>query len=204
MNPNVRFSSDRTYTVRLVQAPSRSEMAFREAFDAHFDAVNRYCLRRIDAADVNDVVAEVFVVAWRKIDQMPDGGDALPWLYGVARNEIRNSRRARGRRQSLRSKLGGLAQHADPGPESVVVRHEQLDQLMAAVASLRPADQEILLLRTQEELDYRQIGIAIDASPEAARKRLNRAISRLRIAAGVPAPSTGKPTPRAIEEGGDR
>ena len=77
-----------------VMTLSTAEARFRWAFDTYFDTVNRYCLRRIPVSDVNDVVAEVFVVAWRKIDTMPDAGDVLPWLYGVARNEINNRRRA--------------------------------------------------------------------------------------------------------------
>ena len=61
-----------------MQQSSADEAKFRQAFDAYFAAVNRYCLRRIPANDVNDVVAEVFAVAWRKVERMPDGEQTLP------------------------------------------------------------------------------------------------------------------------------
>ena len=67
---------------------------FRRIYDEHFEAVTRYCLRRLPVADVNDATAEVFLVAWSKIDRVPDGGESLPWLYGVARNVVRNSVRS--------------------------------------------------------------------------------------------------------------
>jgi RNA polymerase sigma-70 factor (ECF subfamily) len=164
----------------------RAEEKFRVVFDAHFEAINRYCLRRIPVSDVNDVVAEVFAVAWRKIDQLPDGGDALPWLYGVARGEVSNRRRSRRRFLALSRKLTGLGDVPDPGPEEILVRGAELEELMTALQTLRPADQELLLLRTHEELSYEQIAIAVGCTPEAARKRLGRAVDRLREAARSP------------------
>ena len=187
-----------------MQLSSADETKFRQAFDAYFAAINRYCLRRIPTPDVNDVVAEVFAVAWRKIERMPDGEHTLPWLYGVARNEVNNRRRAARRFGALTSKLGGQAHHPDPGPEPVIVRETELQVLIDALVTLRTEDRELLLLRTHEELDYEQIGIAVGCSPEAARKRLSRATSRLRRAAGIPEPQPAASGSRAIQEGGDQ
>lgn len=187
-----------------MQLFAATEAKFRKVFDAYFEAVNRYCLRRIPAGEVNDVVAEVFTVAWRKVESIPDGNAALPWLYGVARHEVNNRRRSSRRYRALKDKLGGQADHPDPGPELVVLRNAELRQLMRALASLSPADQEILLLRTHEELDNSQIGIVIGCSPEAARKRLSRATARLRRAAGIPEPQTAVRGTRVIQEGGDQ
>jgi RNA polymerase sigma factor (sigma-70 family) len=86
----------------------------------------------------------------------------------------------------------------------VIVRSEELRQIMAALSTLRPADQEILLLRTHEELDYSQLSVALSCSPDAARKRLTRAIRRLRMAANVAEAQSATPAFRAIEEGGDQ
>lgn len=174
---------------------------FRTAFESHFDAINRYCLRRISVDDVNDVVAEVFAVAWRKVERMPDGDEALPWLYGVARLEINNRRRATRRFRALVAKARSQAPQTEPGPEHVMIRKAQVQELVDALGTLRPEDQEVLLLRTHEELDYGQMGIALGCSPEAARKRLTRAISRLRRAAGIPDPHGAASGSRAIGEG---
>ena len=183
---------------------SSDETRFRRAFDDHFAAVNRYCLRRIPTSEVNDVVADVFAVVWRKIERMPDGEGTLPWLYGVARNEVNNRRRATRRFGALTSKLGGQAHHPDPGPEAQIVRETELQVLIEALATLRADDRELLLLRTHEELDYEQMGMVLGCSPEAARKRLSRATSRLRRAAGIPEPQPAASGSRAIQEGGDR
>ena len=164
-----------------------SDTTFRRVFTAHFDAVTRYCLRRIAVEEVNDVVADVFAVAWKKIDRMP-ADSALPWLYGIARNELRNRYRAGRRFEDIKTRLRGQASQVDPGPEPQIVRRAELQQVMDVLETLAPADREILLLRTQEELDYSQLGALLGCSAEAARKRLNRAIARLRTAGGFSAP----------------
>ncbi len=181
---------------------SSAEQRFRAVFDVHYDAVVRYCLRRIAASEVNDVVADVFAIAWRKIDALPEDDSSLPWLYAVARNEIRNRHRAAARFRRLRSRVGALSAADDPGPEPVVVSRAEYAELMKALRTLRPDEQEVLLLKTQEELDYDQIGRVIGTTPEAARKRVARAVQKLRRTAGIPNPAVSTATPRAIEEGG--
>jgi RNA polymerase sigma-70 factor (ECF subfamily) len=173
-------------------------------FDLYFEPVNRYCLRRTALDDVNDVTAEVFAVAWRKVGQIPHGGDALPWLYGVARNEINNRRRTVRRRRALATKLKGQARSPELGPEPEIIRASEVQHVLNALGSLKPDDQELLLLRTHEELDFSQMAIAIGCSPEAARKRFSRAMTRLRKAAEIPEPHTAVPRVRAINEGGDQ
>ncbi len=96
---------------------------FNQIFAAHYESVSRYCHRRLRSEDANDAVAEVFAVAWRKIEKVPQGDDALPWLYGVSRNEVSRARRSIRRRGALRSKLGGQARYPSPGPEVVLVRN---------------------------------------------------------------------------------
>jgi RNA polymerase sigma factor (sigma-70 family) len=179
------------------------EAKFRRAFDAYFDALNRYCLRRIPADDVNDVVAEVFLVAWRKIDRIPDEPHSLPWLYQVAHHEISNRRRSTRRLLALKSRVGGLANHPEPGPESVVVRNEQYSHLMRALSNLRSSDREILLLRTHEDCGYEEIATVLSCSPEAARKRLARAVHRLRKEAGIMVSHPAEGKDAVVRFGGD-
>ena len=63
--------------------PDEREMRFEQLFRSEADAVRSYALRRADPADADDVVAETFLVAWRRFDDMPS--DPRPWLLGVAR-----------------------------------------------------------------------------------------------------------------------
>jgi Sigma-70 region 2 len=67
---------------------------FAQVFDAHFRAVSAYALRRTTPAEAEDVVAETFLVAWRRLDELPE--DPKAWLLGVARRILANQRRAAG------------------------------------------------------------------------------------------------------------
>ena len=71
---------------------TRGEAWFAALFAAHHPDIVRYARRRgIGAAMARELADEVFVVAWRRRQEVPDAG--LPWLYGVARIVLANSRR---------------------------------------------------------------------------------------------------------------
>lgn len=91
-------------------------------------------------------------MAWKKIEDVPPGRQALPWLYGVARHEVSRSRRSVRRRGALETKLGGQARLPDPSPELVVVRSAEQERLVTARGKLKPEDQEVLRLRAYEHL----------------------------------------------------
>lgn len=181
---------------------SKDEMRFREAFDDYFDAVTRYCLRRLPQSNANDAAASVFVVAWRKIAEMPEGDETLPWLYGVARNEVRTFRRSLRRSAALRVKLSGQPYYPVAGPEAVVVRNDDQAQLIGAFKTLGSADQEILRLRAYENLSVNQIAVVLGCSSEAAKKRCSRATKRLREAVERSGRRRAPTRSRAIPEGG--
>jgi RNA polymerase sigma-70 factor (ECF subfamily) len=117
-------------------------------YDAHFDHIARYCLRRLPEVESHDAVSEVFLVAWRRIDQMPTGGETLPWLYGVARNVVRNAQRSRRRTLRVSARIRREPHYAQSGPEIQVVRHEEDEMLLWALEQLKPDDREVLRLRT--------------------------------------------------------
>lgn len=75
---------------------------FASLYDAHFPRLVAYCRRRVDAHAVDDLVADVFLAAWRRIDDAPPVDEALPWLYRIAYNTTANHWRGRHRRQRLR------------------------------------------------------------------------------------------------------
>ena len=181
-----------------------SRARLRSAFDAHYDAVSRYCHRRLPPGDANDAAAQVFAVAWRKIDTMPSGEAALPWLYGVAKYEVSSARRSTRRLRSLRSKLDGQARVAVDGPEAVVLRKVEHEKLLVALDSLRPADQEVLRLRVYEELSLADVATVLGCSVEAAKKRSARALRRLRRTAGIDQTRTSGMEASVVDEGGGR
>ena len=175
----------------------------RLAFNAHYEAISRYCHRRLPAADANDATAQVFAVAWRRIDDMPSDEGTLPWLYTVARHQVSSTRRSARRLSNLRIKLYLQADRLEPGPEALVVRNAEQEQLLEAMAKLRAQDREILLLRAYEHLTIAEIATVLDCSVEAAKKRAARALTRLRRASGISDSQGAVASSRALSEGGD-
>jgi RNA polymerase sigma-70 factor (ECF subfamily) len=140
---------------------------FERIYEEHVDAVRAYVRRRAPASVVDDVVADVFVVALRRIDDVPR--NALPWLYAVARKTLANERR----RRTAQPGCGAIGvQHWDPDPTGD-------SQLAAAFAALSDADREILRLVAWEGLSLRHAARVLDCSAVAARVRYHRAKSRL-------------------------
>jgi RNA polymerase sigma-70 factor (ECF subfamily) len=170
----------------------------------HFDAVSRYCLRRLPPEDAADAVADVFLVAWRRAESWPTSeDDTLPWLYGVARNVVRNSRRSSRRIRRLRARMSAEPLYAEPGADNQLVRNQPDTELVEALNSLSPDDQEVLRLRAQEGLTAPQISLVLGCSEEAAKKRVTRSLARLRKALALES-EAARSGPRAIQEGGER
>ncbi|MBT8166405.1 MAG: sigma-70 family RNA polymerase sigma factor [Acidimicrobiia bacterium] len=155
------------------------EAEFRMLYDRHYDAIHSYFLRRTDTSSAPDLTAEVFLVAWRRIDDVPRGEDTLLWLYGVAANMAAHHRRSSARGARLETRLRSVPSNGTEEPEPQVVRRAEYDQVLAATARLRPADQEILRLAAWEELPHDQISRLLGCSVAAVDQRIHRAKKRL-------------------------
>lgn len=154
---------------------TNSEVRFRELYVSYFKFVHAYCRRRTDAERVDDVAAEVFLVAWKKIEQVPEGSDALPWLYRVAYGVLANVWRGVSRQKRLRQKLDAIGvARAAPADEYVVIR-EEARQILEAMGQLKSSHQEVLRLSVWEGLSGAELAVALDVSVDAAKQRLSRA-----------------------------
>lgn len=155
------------------------EQRFRSFYAAHFDALLAYAVRRVpQPQDAADVVADAFLVAWRRIDELPPGDEARLWLYGVARKVVFNLRRSRQRRDRLGLRLRhelSNATTADPAGEVT----ERI-AMRAALSRLGELDREVLTLTVWEELEPREIAQVLGVSAQTVRTRLSRARGRLR------------------------
>src|SRR5215467_1990764 len=90
---------------------------FSDLYQGQYEAVLRYALRRTDPETARDVVAEAFLVAWRRLDAVPaDQGEARPWLYGVARRVLANAERSRRRAERVTAKLSQQRRDGDARP----------------------------------------------------------------------------------------
>ncbi|MEU5213870.1 sigma-70 family RNA polymerase sigma factor [Streptomyces sp. NPDC020742] len=154
--------------------------AFAEAYRAHYWAVSRFVARRLDgqAHEVEEVVAEVFSIAWRRRTELPDA--PLPWLYGVARNCLANTVRGLGRYRRLLRRLS----HHEVAHQRQTVESPDAERpgswVHEALARLSPTDQEVLRLTAWEELPLEDLAVALGCSQSAAAMRLHRARRRLR------------------------
>ncbi|WP_350280414.1 sigma-70 family RNA polymerase sigma factor [Kribbella sp. HUAS MG21] len=155
--------------------PDARRERFEQVFAAHREAVLGYLRRRTDSGhDAADLLADTFLVAWRRLDDIPLDPQTRPWLYGVARRVLANHRRGEGRRHALATKL--LSELSDTAPD---VR-PQLDDTPAARAfrALPEQDRELLSLVAWEDLDTTQIATVLGISRNAVRIRLHRARKR--------------------------
>jgi RNA polymerase sigma factor (sigma-70 family) len=146
---------------------------FDALFTAHQRPVLAYAMRRTATlADAEDVTAETFTIAWRKIDAIPTD-EPLAWLYAVARRVLANHRRGLGRRE----RLAALLQVRDV-PTPMHAGEDRDGPAFAALATLSPADQEVLRLVAWEELGNQQIAAVLGITPNAVAIRLHRARTR--------------------------
>jgi RNA polymerase sigma-70 factor (ECF subfamily) len=163
-------------------APDRPPDPAREArfgalYDAHFAHVTGYVRRRADDPhDAADVIAETFLVAWRRLDDVPSGDPARFWLYGVARRALANQRRGDRRRRDLTARAA-----ARLGRDLAAARPVGTapPEVAAAFGALHADDRELLGLVAWEGLDAGEIAAVLGISRNAVRIRLHRARRRL-------------------------
>jgi RNA polymerase sigma factor (sigma-70 family) len=140
-------------------------------------ALLAYAVRRVaDPADAADVVAETYLVAWRRIGNVPRGDGARPWLFGAARRVLANFYRGERRRSALADRLRASLVEVVPPPDA---GPRAGSDITAALAGLDENDREILRLVAWEELARDEIAIVLGLSRTAVRVRLHRARRRL-------------------------
>lgn len=177
------------------------EQEFDQFVRHHAKPLLAYCLRRSAHADAHDAAAEVFSIAWRRFDDVPDGDDELFWLFGVARRVLSNQRRGNVRYRRLARRAGSLATSPTPAADTVVLRHERDQEVIDAVQSLKARDQEVLVLIVWDEMPRAQVAEQLNISEQAVHKRYQRALRRLEQRLGG-APERQKTTHPPAKEGG--
>ena len=151
------------------------EARFDRLWADHAAAVVRYARRHVLPDDVEDVLAETFVVAWRRLDEIPESG--LPWLLGVARGVSANVRRSRRRQGALHERLVAVGEGEEPG---LVDTWPLLQDgpTLAALHALSDADRELLTLLAWDGLTQEEAAEALGCSRGALKVRLHRARRR--------------------------
>ncbi len=150
------------------------EQRFTSLFDAYAPQVHRYLRRRAaNPSDVDDLVSDVFLVAWRRLGEIPRDAE-LPWLYKTAWLTLANHRR-----RVVPLPVGDAAavdRQLDADPADVVIEDVALAQ---AWGTLSTRDREVLRLAAWEGLDGAGLAAALGVSVGGAAAALSRARSRL-------------------------
>ena len=160
-------------------AETAAEVRFRRLYDEHHRAVLSYFMRRTDRDDAYEATEDVYLIAWRKLDQVPDGEKARAWLYAVARRVLANRVRKAKRFTRLVDRAAREPAQPDPGPEPLVVRGAEYEAIAGAMAQLSARDREVLRLAVWDELPHADIGELLGCSPGAVDVRVHRATRRL-------------------------
>jgi RNA polymerase sigma factor (sigma-70 family) len=159
----------------LTSAAEARRRRFEEIYAANHAAVTGYVLRRTASPDdAADVIAETFLACWRRLGDVPGGGDARLWLYGVARRVLANHHRGDRRRTALADRLRADLAAAYRAREY----SGELAGITAAFRGLPAADQELLALAAWEGLTTGQIAVVLGCSDNAVRIRRHRARRR--------------------------
>jgi RNA polymerase sigma-70 factor, ECF subfamily len=161
---------------------------FERLYRENFRAVLRFAATRIDPERAKDVAAETFLVAWRRLDDVP--AEPRPWLLGVARRVIAGQFRTQTRRAALASRLRTV-HDGDVATDPVAALADR-DEALAAFAALGERDREVLRLVTWDRLSAAEAADVLGVTRLAFTVRLHRARRRLERALG-PEPRSSAP-----------
>jgi len=149
-------------------------------YEAVYPDLVRFVQRRAHPDHADDVVADAFLVVWRRLDELPSRyDDARAWVFGITRNILLNEQRGEQRRRALGVRVAQTTTllHTDPATDLVVSRVD----LGKAWSLLSEVHQEALGLAVFEELDAPRAAAVLGISPIAFRLRLSRARRALRL-----------------------
>mgnify|MGYP001388260416 CR=1 FL=1 len=150
---------------------------FTELWDRYAPRIQAYALRHVDRDEAPEIVSETFLVAWRRLADVP--GEPLPWLLVVARNTVASHRRSRHRARVLSDELARLHAVVAPAPSHADEVVSERDALLRALAALTPVEREALLLVAWDGLSPAQAARVAGCSVTAFKVRLHRARRRL-------------------------
>ncbi len=160
-----------------------------DVYERHVGAIRAYAARRVERDAVDDVVAETFAIAWRRL---PREADPLPWLYGVARKVVHGHRRSHARRSALVQRVAGSGAAQASAPPDPAERLPGDPALARAFATLTEQEREAIRLVAWECLEHDDAARAAGCSRATFAVRLSRARLRLRTALEAP-PATAPP-----------
>lgn len=160
-------------------------LRFEALYEDYLQPITGYVRRRLraHAIETDDVVAEIFFVAWRRLEDVPSAPDDRLWLYGVARHTTAQAFRTRRRRCRLADRVAQVSEAPTWPAEDA-----KYDEVRAVVAGLGSREREVVELYYWEGLTQREIAAVLGCSENAVALRLRRAKERVRRALATSPP----------------
>lgn len=179
MDSSLPIHADEQWVMPYAQPTLR---AFAEVYEAYFDQIYSYVRYQVpDDSTADDVTAQIFERTLTSFDKYnPRKGEFVTWLFGVARNVVRENQRKRWSQRSVSLEQIGELRAVEHLPEEVVLRQEENDHLLAAVARLRQREREIVALKFGAGLTNRNIARLLNLSESNVGTILYRTLRRLR------------------------
>jgi RNA polymerase sigma-70 factor (ECF subfamily) len=162
--------------------------AFGVIFDRHGSTLLRFLARRVDPAVAEDLLGEVFRIAFERRSAFEQDRDsARPWLYGIAANLVAKHHRSEARRFRAMARVSAARVSAarllddDPAERAVAAADAGAlwPRVVDAIGALPEAERQVLLLFAWEELSYDEIAQALGVPVGTVRSRLSRGRARL-------------------------
>ena len=161
----IHMEDVQTYTQNLIEL---YESTHRDVF--------RYALRRTQSEHAAlDIVSDTFAVVWTRIHLAPTSAEARLWVFGIARNILRNHGRSEIRRTRLMEKLSSQIAEIVDGPDA----DETTEFLVASLNSLDEITREIILLTTWEEMSAPEVARVLGMNSNTVRSRLRRGLAKV-------------------------
>lgn len=159
-------------------SPDRPPLRAEEHLAANENDLLRYFQRRlVNGADAAEAFGELMLTAWKSRRKIPDDPtQARMWLFGAARNVLRDTRRSLARRSAAVERLADDMRSLSP------VREESSADLRDAISHLADDDAELVRLVYWDGLPSHEAAAVLGINPSTARSRLSRARDRLREA----------------------
>ncbi len=167
----------------LIAASATDPQLFTAIFERHARAIYRYLATRVGGPDVEDLLSEVFLTAFRRRDRYDAAyADARPWLFGIATNAVHHQMRSANRRRAMMRRLERDL-HGRPSwtddPETGLDAKD-IERIHRALAGLDEKYRDVLLLLSGAELTYEEIARALGIPLGTVRSRIARGRARLR------------------------
>ena len=165
----------------IIEALARGETrrALALCVERHGPSVGRLCMAMLGSQqDADDVTQDTLLTAHGAFADFRGESSLRAWLFGIARNKCLQhleKHRRRGARLPLAAELDG-----SPTLDEVLSSKKRAERARALLEQVRPSDRDALLLRFGADLSFKEVAAACGIDETAARKRVSRALARLR------------------------